>query len=83
MVPEVPPRSPAPRSRGCLGFLVVLVALAGVAMVVLMSVSFDSLFFTADDGLEEKYHSLNKRGDDKVATESPRVPRRAPERSST
>ena len=43
------------------------VVLGGAAVVLLMTVSFSRLSLTADDGLEEKYHSLEKGGSDKVA----------------
>jgi protease-4 len=66
MVPE-PPRRPKPKARGCLAFVLGLAALGGLAAVLLVSFSFGSLSLATDDGLEEKYHSLDKSGGDKVA----------------
>jgi protease-4 len=68
MVQEPPRRRPVPKIRGCLGFVLVLGALGGVLVLLLMAFSIGDFALTsADDGLEEKYHSLAKRGSDKVA----------------
>jgi protease-4 len=66
MVAENPRRAPA-QTRGCLGFLLALLGLAGLAVVLIVSFSYSSLSLGSDDGLEEKYHSLARRGSDKVA----------------
>jgi protease-4 len=68
MVPEPPRRSSGPKLRGCLGFILAVGALGGLLGVLLMVFSIGDLALTAaDDGLDEKYHSLDKRGSDKIA----------------
>jgi protease-4 len=68
VVQEPPRRPPAPKARGCLGFLLALGALGAMLVVLLMVFSYSDFALTsAEEGIEEKYHSLNKRGADKVA----------------
>lgn len=60
-------KTPATRAWGCLGFIVALAGTGGVLIVLLLLFSLSDLALTADDGIDEKHHSLNKHGASKVA----------------
>jgi protease-4 len=68
MVHEPARRPGVPKARGCLGLILALGALGGGLVLLLMIFSVGDFALTsAEEGLEEKYHSLNKKGGDKVA----------------
>src|SRR5687768_2331551 len=62
-----PPRRESPKARGCLTLFFSLFAFIAVPMLLLVGYTMGSLTLVAEDQVEEQYHSLERRGGDKIA----------------